>query len=68
MTLLRPTPMLPDETVLDAIALPTRIRNPLKFYGLKTVGDVREASDASLFSKILVWDRSSFAARCLGLN
>ena len=47
---LRPTPSLPDDTRLDAITLPTRIRNALKHNGLQTVGDVRETSDKTLFS------------------
>ena len=45
-----PTPSLPDETLLDAVALSTRLRNVFKYNDLKTVGDVREASDATLRS------------------
>jgi DNA-directed RNA polymerase alpha subunit len=48
--LLEPSSKLPDETSLDEVALPTRIRNVFKYNGLKTVGDVREASDATLRS------------------
>jgi DNA-directed RNA polymerase alpha subunit len=45
-----PTPELPDDTPLDSVELPTRIRNVLAAEGLKTVGDIREASDAMLLS------------------
>jgi hypothetical protein len=48
--LLDPTPELPDDTPLDGVRLPTRIQTFLSIYGLKTVGDVREASDAMLIS------------------
>ena len=47
---LDPTPELPDDTPLDSVELPTRIRNVLAAEGLKTVGDIREASDAMLLS------------------
>jgi DNA-directed RNA polymerase alpha subunit len=47
---LDPTPELPDDTPLDSFELPTRIRNVLAAEGLKTVGDIREASDAMLLS------------------
>jgi hypothetical protein len=45
-----PTPELPDETLIGQVQLPTRILNVLAAAGLKTVGDVREASDAMLVS------------------
>jgi len=48
--LLDPTPELPDNIPLDRVRLPTRIQTFLRIYGLKTVGDVREASDAVLIS------------------
>ena len=47
---LYPTPELPDCTPLEEVHLSTRIRNALKFGELKTVGDVRTASDAVLLS------------------
>jgi DNA-directed RNA polymerase alpha subunit len=50
VVLFHPTPMLLNETPLDEVAMPTRIRNAFKCQGLKTVGDVREASDATLLS------------------
>ena len=48
--LLNPSPSLPDNTPLDDVALPTRIRNAFKYNGIKTVGDVRETSDTTLLS------------------
>ena len=48
--LLDPTPMLPDDTPLEAVALSTRLKNVFKYNGLKTVGEVRQSSDANLRS------------------
>jgi len=45
-----PTPELPDDTPLDNVELPARIRNVLGAAGLKTVGEVREISDETLLS------------------
>ena len=45
-----PTPELPDDTLISDVKLSTRIRNALTVAGLKTVGEVREASDATLLS------------------
>jgi len=45
-----PTPELPDDMPLDDVELPTRIRNVLADAGLKTIGEVREASDEMLVS------------------
>ena len=47
---LYPTPELPDDTPLECVRFSTRIRNALEFGGLKTVGEVRTASDAVLLS------------------
>jgi DNA-directed RNA polymerase alpha subunit len=44
------TPELPDDTPLDDVELPARIRTLLAGAGLKTVGDVRETSDEILLS------------------
>lgn len=44
------SPELPDETPISEVELSTRIRNALSVGGLKTVGEVREASDATLLS------------------
>lgn len=49
-TRLRPTPELPDDTPIDTVELPTRVRNVLAAAGLKTVGEVREVSDETLLS------------------
>jgi DNA-directed RNA polymerase alpha subunit len=48
--LLYPTPELRDDTPIDDVRFSTRIRNALNAAGLKTVGDVREASDKTLLS------------------
>jgi DNA-directed RNA polymerase alpha subunit len=45
-----PTPELPDNTPISDVELPARIRNALTAAGLKTVGEVREASDETLLS------------------
>ncbi|HEY4848225.1 MAG TPA: DNA-directed RNA polymerase subunit alpha C-terminal domain-containing protein [Methylocella sp.] len=46
--MLEPTPELPDDTQLDNVELPARIRNVLT--AAKTVGEVREISDETLLS------------------
>jgi len=35
----------PDDTLVEMVRLPTRIRNAVKFAGLKTIGDLRETTD-----------------------
>ena len=45
-----PMPELPDDTPLDHLDLPTRIRNALISAGLKTAGEVREMSDKALLT------------------
>jgi DNA-directed RNA polymerase alpha subunit len=47
---LDPAPELPDDTSISGVELSTRIRNALNAAGLKIVGAVREASDATLLS------------------
>jgi len=44
------TPELPDDTSVANVRFSTRVRNALNAAGLKTVGEVREASDATLLS------------------
>jgi len=39
---------LPDDMLLKRVQCSTRIRNVLEFASLKTVGDIRSASDAAL--------------------
>ena len=48
--MLDPTPELPDDTLISLVEFPTRILNVLAAAGLKTVGEVREASDEMLVS------------------
>jgi DNA-directed RNA polymerase alpha subunit len=48
--MLDPTPELPDDTPIDRVEFPSRIRNVLVAAGLKTVGEVRETSDEALLS------------------
>jgi DNA-directed RNA polymerase alpha subunit len=43
-------PNLPDDTLVEMVRLPTRIRNAVKFAGLKTVGEIRETTDESFAS------------------
>ena len=46
--LIDPTPELRDNTPIENVQMPTRIRNALAAAGLKTVGDVRKTSDETL--------------------
>ena len=48
--MLYPTPELPDDTPVENVRFSTRIRNALNASNLKTVGEIREASDATLLS------------------
>jgi DNA-directed RNA polymerase alpha subunit len=48
--MLNPAPELRDDTPIEDVLLSTRIRNALNAAGLRTVGEVREASDATLLS------------------
>jgi hypothetical protein len=48
--LIEPTPELPDDTPTDRIRFPARIRNVLAVEKLKTVGEIREASDKMLMT------------------
>jgi DNA-directed RNA polymerase alpha subunit len=43
-------PDLPDDTLLEMVRVPTRIRNAIKFAGLKTVGEIRDTTDAAFAS------------------
>jgi DNA-directed RNA polymerase alpha subunit len=45
-----PTPELPDDTPIERVIFSPRIHNALRAADLKTVGDVREASDETLIS------------------
>jgi DNA-directed RNA polymerase alpha subunit len=46
--LLDPAPDLPDDTEINQIQLPTRIRTVLNKAGFKTIGEIRQSSDANL--------------------
>ena len=48
--MLYPTPELPDDTLIANVRFAMRIGNALNAAGLKTVGEIREASDAMLLS------------------
>ena len=48
--ILYPAPGLPDDTPIDNIRFSTRIANALNAAGVKTVGEIRQASDATLLS------------------
>ena len=48
--MLYPTPEVPDDTLVENVRFPTRIRNALTAGSLKTVGEIREASDETLLS------------------
>jgi DNA-directed RNA polymerase alpha subunit len=48
--LVDPRPELPDDTPIEEVRFPTRIRNVLAGAGLKTVGEVRETTDEILLS------------------
>jgi RNA polymerase alpha subunit len=47
---LYPAPELPDDTPVENVQFTTRIRKTLHAAGMKTIGDVREVSDAALLS------------------
>jgi DNA-directed RNA polymerase alpha subunit len=50
MTALDPMSELPDDTPVGRVRFPPRIRNALHEAGVQTIGEIREASDASLLS------------------
>ncbi len=45
-----PVPDLPDDMLIEIVRIPTRIRNALVYAGLRTIGEVRAASDDELLS------------------
>ena len=48
--MLYPAPELPDGTLIQNVRFSTRIRKALNAEGMKTIGEIREASDAKLLS------------------
>jgi DNA-directed RNA polymerase alpha subunit len=45
-----PAQEIPDDTPIENVRFSTRVRNALTTAGVKTVGEIREASDAMLLS------------------
>ena len=43
-------PDLPDNTLVEMVRLPTRIRNAIQYAGLKTIGDLRDTTDKTFAS------------------
>jgi DNA-directed RNA polymerase alpha subunit len=43
-------PDLSDEILIELVRTPTRIRNAVKYAGLKTMGDLRETTDETFAS------------------
>ena len=65
--MLDPNPELPDDTLIDQLNFSTRIRRALHFAGFKTVGDIRESTDATLLSLPDIGDGSvAFLRTTLG--
>jgi DNA-directed RNA polymerase alpha subunit len=54
----KPTPELPDDMLIENVEFSTRIKNALNTAGVKTVGEVREASDKTLLSFRGFWQTS----------
>jgi DNA-directed RNA polymerase alpha subunit len=48
--MLYPAPGLPDETPINNVRFSARIANALNAAGVKTVGEIRQAPDATLLS------------------
>jgi len=46
--MLYPALEIPDDTLIDNVRFSTRVRNALSAVGWKNVGQIREASDATL--------------------
>jgi hypothetical protein len=62
--LLDPTPDLPDDTPIDGIRFPTRIRNVLAAERLKTVGETKWAASVPALRSV----RKSWRLRSAGLS
>jgi DNA-directed RNA polymerase alpha subunit len=66
--MLYPAPELPDDTPIEKVRFSSRIRNALIAAGLKNVGEIREASDATLLGlKDLGKGSVSYLREALGL-
>jgi DNA-directed RNA polymerase alpha subunit len=66
--MLDPTPELPDDTLVEIVNLPPRLRDALLRAGIRTVGQAREAPDCDLL-KLPDIGKSSlhYIRRSLGL-
>jgi DNA-directed RNA polymerase alpha subunit len=43
-----PSPELPDDTPIESVGLPLKVKRALLTAGLKTVGDIRETPDTEI--------------------
>jgi DNA-directed RNA polymerase alpha subunit len=43
-----PSPELPDDTLIENVELPPKVKDTLITSGLKTVGDIRETPDSKI--------------------
>lgn len=43
-----PSPELPDDTLIESVELPPKVKDILVTAGLKTVGDIRETPDSEI--------------------
>ena len=43
-----PSPELPDDTLIESVELPPKVKDTLVTAGLKTVGDIRETPDSEI--------------------
>ena len=66
--MLYPAPELPDDTLVENVRFSTRMRNALKTGDLKTVGEIREASDATLSTQNLGKASVAYLRQSLGLR
>ena len=44
------SPELPDDTLVEMVRLPTRIRNAIAYAGLKSIGNLRCTTDEAFVS------------------
>jgi DNA-directed RNA polymerase alpha subunit len=43
-----PSPELPDDTLIERVELPRKVKDTLVTAGLRTVGDIRETPDSAI--------------------
>jgi hypothetical protein len=62
-------PELSDDILIEMVRIPTRIRNAVKYAGLKAIGDLRETTDETfasipnLSSGLVKWLRARLGER-----